>query len=519
MVMKFPIGIQSFESLRIEGFVYVDKTALVKKLVSEGKCYFLSRPRRFGKSLLMSTIEAYFKGKKHLFEGLAMAELETEWKEHPVLHLDLNAKPYTKLQDLYDLLDDQLTYYERQYDSIATDKSPEGRFRQLIRSAKQKTGRGAVVLVDEYDKPILQAIGNEPLQDEFRNALKAFYGVLKSADADLRFTLLTGVTKFGKVSVFSDLNNLKDISTSPHFHDICGISEAELHRFFDEQVENLAIYNKQTKDEAYEELKRRYDGYHFCEDTDGLYNPFSLLWTLSENKYGNYWFATGTPTYLVELLKKNEFKLEEFSNLEVSQDELDSIHQADINPIPVLFQSGYLTIKEVNKEFELYKLDFPNEEVKEGFVKFLLPYYVYCRQSQQKTIVSKFVTALRSGDAYTFMQLMQSLMAGTPYELIRELENHYQNVMFIITKLMGFYIQAEYRTSNGRIDLMIGTDKYVYIIELKFNGTAEEAMKQIEEKNYALPFNIDDRQVVKIGANVSGETRNIEEWRIEGLKD
>ena len=513
--MKFPIGIQSFECLRSEGFVYVDKTALVKKLVSEGKCYFLSRPRRFGKSLLMSTIEAYFKGKKHLFDGLAMAELETEWKEHPVLHLDLNAKPYTKLQDLYDLLDDQLTFYERQYDSIATDKSPEGRFRQLIRSAKQKTGRGAVVLVDEYDKPILQAIGNEPLQDEFRNALKAFYGVLKSADADLRFTLLTGVTKFGKVSVFSDLNNLKDISTSPHFHDICGISEAELHRFFDEQVENLAIYNKQTKDEAYEELKRRYDGYHFCEDTDGLYNPFSLLWTLSENKYGNYWFATGTPTYLVELLKKNDFKLEEFSNLEVSQDELDSIHQADINPIPVLFQSGYLTIKEVNKEFELYKLDFPNEEVKEGFVKFLLPYYVYCRQSQQKTIVSKFVTALRSGDADTFMQLMQSLMAGTPYELIRELENHYQNVMYIITKLMGFYIQAEYRTSNGRIDLMIGTDKYVYIIELKFNGTAEEALKQIEEKNYALPFNIDDRQVVKIGANVSGETRNIEEWRVE----
>lgn len=380
--MKFPIGIQSFESLRSEGFVYVDKTALVKKLVSEGKCYFLSRPRRFGKSLLMSTIEAYFKGKKHLFDGLAMAELETEWKEYPVLHLDLNAKPYTKLQDLYDLLDDQLTFYERQYDSVATDKSPEGRFRQLIRSAKQKTGRGAVVLVDEYDKPILQAIGNEPLQDEFRNALKAFYGVLKSADADLMFTLLTGVTKFGKVSVFSDLNNLKDISTSPHFHDICGISEAELHRFFDCQVENLATENKQTKEETYGELKRRYDGYHFCENTDGLYNPFSLLWTLSENKYGNYWFSTGTPTYLVELLKKSDFKLDEFSNLEVSQDELDSIHQADINPIPVLFQSGYLKIKEVNKEFELYKLDFPNEEVKEGFVKFLLPYYTKMKEQQ-----------------------------------------------------------------------------------------------------------------------------------------
>lgn len=512
--MKFPIGIQSFESLRSEGYVYVDKTALVKKLVSEGKCYFLGRPRRFGKSLLMSTIEAYFKGKKHLFEGLAMMELETEWKEHPVLHLDLNAKPYTKLQDLYDLLDDQLTYFERQYDSVATDKSPEGRFRQLIRSAKQKTGRGVVVLVDEYDKPILQAIGNEALQDEFRNALKAFYGVLKSADADLRFTLLTGVTKFGKVSVFSDLNNLEDISMNHFYTNICGISDDELHKYFDVEIGELANCNKQTKDEAYKELECRYDGYHFCENSQGMYNPFSVLLTLKNCNYGNYWFSTGTPTYLVELLKKSDFHLEEFSNLEVSQDELDSIHQADINPIPVLFQSGYLTIKGVNKEFDLYRLDFPNEEVREGFVKFLLPYYVYCRQNQHKTIISKFVMALRNGEADLFMQLMQSLMAGTPYELIRELENHYQNVMFIITKLMGFYVQAEYRTSNGRIDLMVGTDKYVYIIELKFNGSADEALAQIEAKDYFLPFDIDGRQVIKIGANVSGETRNLEQWRI-----
>lgn len=513
--MKFPIGIQSFESLRSEGFVYVDKTALVRKMTSEGKCFFLSRPRRFGKSLLMSTIEAYFQGKKHLFEGLAMETLETDWKVYPVLHLDLNAKPYTKLQDLYDLLDDQLTYYERQYDSVATDKSPEGRFRQLIRCARQKTGMGVVVLVDEYDKPILQAIGNEPLQNEFRNALKAFYGVLKSADADLRFTLLTGVTKFGKVSVFSDLNNLEDISTSPYYHDICGISETELHKFFDAQVAALAMENNQTKDEAYTELRHRYDGYHFCDGTQGMYNPFSVLLTLKNVKYGNYWFATGTPTYLVELLKKTDFKLDDFSNLEVSQEDLDSIHQADINPIPVLFQSGYLTIKEANEEFDLYVLDFPNEEVRQGFVKFLLPYYVYCKQSQQKTIVSKFVTSLRNGDADTFMRLLQSLMSGTPYELIRELENHYQNVMYIITRLMGFYIQAEYRTSNGRIDLLIGTDKYVYIIELKFNGIAAEALSQIEEKDYSLPFAIDDRQIIKIGANVSGETRNLEEWLIK----
>lgn len=514
--MKFPIGIQSFESLRSEGFVYVDKTALVRKMTSEGKCFFLSRPRRFGKSLLMSTIEAYFQGKKHLFEGLAMETLETDWKVYPVLHLDLNAEKYDKIEDLNNLLDTYLREWEAEYGSKeGGNPSLSLRFRSVIRCARQKTGMGVVVLVDEYDKPILQAIGNEPLQNEFRNALKAFYGVLKSADADLRFTLLTGVTKFGKVSVFSDLNNLNDVTMDPRFVDICGISEDELHEYFDTEVGELAANNNKTKDEAYTELRQRYDGYHFSIGASGLYNPFSVLNTLEKRVFKDYWFATGTPTYLVELLKKTDFKLDDFSNLEVSQEDLDSIHQADINPIPVLFQSGYLTIKEANEEFDLYLLDFPNEEVRQGFVKFLLPYYVYCKQSQQKTIVSKFVTSLRNGDADTFMRLLQSLMSGTPYELIRELENHYQNVMYIITRLMGFYIQAEYRTSNGRIDLLIGTDKYVYIIELKFNGTAAEALSQIEEKDYSLPFAIDDRQIIKIGANVSGETRNLEEWLIK----
>ena len=513
--MKYPIGVQSFEKLREEGFVYVDKTALIHKLVNEGTAYFLSRPRRFGKSLLLSTLQAYFEGKRELFKGLAIEELEKDWRKYPVLHLDLNAKPFTKVQDLHDLLNDQLTIYELQYNSIATDTTSEGRFRQLIRTAKQQTGRGVVVLIDEYDKPILQSIGNEALQDEFRNALKAFYGVLKSADADLRFTLLTGVTKFGKVSVFSDLNNLRDISMSEHYNEICGISETDLHTYFDIAIESFAAYNNQTKIDVYNEFRTRYDGYHFSPKTVGMYNPFSVLWTLSEGRYGNYWFATGTPTYLVELLKKSNFRLDDLSHLEVTQDDLDSIHRADINPIPVLFQSGYLTIKDYNKEFGLYTLDYPNEEVRQGFVKFLLPHYVYCQQSQQATLVSKFVTSLRNGDAHHFMQLMQSLMADTPYELIRELENHYQNVIYIITKLMGFYVQAEYRTSRGRIDLLIGTDQYIYIIELKFDGSAEEALAQINNKDYALPFKTDDRQLIKIGANVSKDTRNIDEWVIE----
>ena len=510
--MKYPIGVQTFEKLRSEGFVYVDKTALVYKMVNESSCYFLSRPRRFGKSLLLSTLKAYFEGKKELFEGLAIADLEKDWTEYPVIHLDLNAKPFTKVQDLHDLLHDQLTVYEREYNSEAVDKSSEGRFRHLIRSIKEKTGKKVVVLIDEYDKPILQAIGNEELQDQFRNTLKAFYGVLKSADADLRFTMLTGVTKFGKVSVFSDLNNLKDISMSPHYAEVCGITEKELHANFDEVIVELADANNQTKEQAYEKLRRMYDGYHFCENSVGMYNPFSVLLTLSDNRYDDYWFATGTPTYLVELLKKSDFDLQALSNYETSESALSSIHRADINPIPVLFQSGYLTIKGYDEEFGVYKLDYPNEEVRQGFIEFLLPYYTYCQTSAQKTIVRDFVLSLRGGDADKFMRLMQSLLADTPYELIRELENHYQNVMYIITKLMGFYVQAEYRTSRGRIDLLVGTDKYIYIIELKFEGSAEEALNQIQTKDYALPFATDGREIIRIGANVSRETRNIEEW-------
>lgn len=510
--MKYPIGIQDFADLRSDGWVYVDKTALIHRLVSTGKYYFLSRPRRFGKSLLLSTLKAYFEGKKELFEGLAIADLEKEWKEYPVIHLDLNAKPFTKIEDLCDLLNDQLTVYEHYYNSEAIDESPEGRFRQLIRRAKEKTGRNVVVLIDEYDKPMLQAIGNEELQDEFRSMLKAFYGVLKSADADIRFTLLTGVTKFGKVSVFSDLNNLKDISMSPQFSDICGITEQELHDNFDTPIADLAAANGQTKFQAYEELRRLYDGYHFCENSSGIYNPFSVLWTLSENRYGSYWFATGTPTYLVELLKNTKFNLKNLSGYETSESALSSIHNAHVNPVSVLFQSGYLTIKGYDEEFKLYMLDFPNEEVKQGFVNCLMPIYTSVSENDSPAFIGNFVREVRSGKVDEFMQRLQSLLADTPYELIRELENHYQNVMYIITKLMGFYVQAEYRTSRGRIDLLIGTDKYVYIIELKFEGSSEQALKQIEDKAYDLPFAVDARKVVKIGANISKETRNIDNW-------
>ncbi len=513
--MIYPIGRQNFENLRNEGYVYVDKTALMYRLVKEGSIYFLSRPRRFGKSLLLSTLEAYFQGKKELFRGLAIEQLEKDWHTHPILHLDLNAETYESKSELENILDTYLREWENEYGSSELhNTSLPQRFRAVIRSAKEKTGRNTVVLIDEYDKPILQAIGNEPLQNEFRNMLKAFYGVLKSADADLKFALLTGVSKFSKVSVFSDLNNLNDISMDCRFHDICGITDEELHTVFDEEIESLATANSQTKEAAYKQLQRTYDGYHFAHCTQGLYNPFSVLSALSKKTYGSYWFSTGTPTYLVELIKKANFNIEELSGYEASEEQLGSVHTDIIDPIPVLYQSGYLTIKDFDSEFRLYILDYPNEEVKSGFVNFLLPLYTKVHTTQSQTIISKFVTSVRKGNADDFMRGLQSLMSGTPYELVKETENHYQNVLYIITKLMGFYVQAEYRTINGRIDLLIGTKDYLYIIELKFDGTAQLAMEQINDKEYSLPFEQQNRKIIKIGANVARETRNIEEWII-----
>ena len=516
--MIYPIGKQNFEKLRNEGCVYVDKTDLMYKLVKEGSAYFLSRPRRFGKSLLLSTLEAYFTGKKELFKGLAVEQLEKDWFVHPVLHLDLNAERYINTEELDNILQTYMRQWEEEYGSKESgNTSLSQRFRAVIRAAREKTGRGVVVLIDEYDKPILQAIGNVHLQNEFRDTLKAFYGVLKSADADLKFALLTGVTKFGKVSVFSDLNNLNDISMDTAYHNICGITEDELHSVFDSEVEQLAQSNGQTKEEAYATLKRNYDGYHFDRrKACGIYNPFSVLNTLSKRTYGSYWFNTGTPTYLVELIKKADFNIEELSDYVASEDQLNSIHVDDIDPIPVLYQSGYLTVAGYDNRFDLFTLNYPNEEVKAGFINFLLPFYSKIKEKQAQAIISKFVTSIETGKADDFMRQLQSLMAGIPYEIIKDTENHYQNVMYIITKLMGLYVQAEYRTSYGRIDLLIGTSEYVYIIELKFEGTAEEALAQINEKQYSLPFDVENRKIVKIGANVSKETRNIEKWIVEG---
>ena len=514
MNRKYPIGIQSFENIRKEGYLYVDKTALVYQLVQTGKYYFLSRPRRFGKSLLLSTLQAYYEGKKELFEGLAMASLEKDWKTYPVLHLDLNAQRYDSVDSLISILNDTLCEWERLYGTQESETTLSLRFKGVIQRAAEKTGRNVVVLIDEYDKPMLQAIHNKELQSNYRNILKAFYGVLKSKDAYLQFALLTGVTKFSKVSVFSDLNNLMDISMDNRYATICGITEQELVTDLGEYIRDLSETLQMSYEDLLRELQERYDGYHFVENSEGLYNPFSLLNTFARKKLGNYWFETGTPTYLVELLKENHYPLEHLTYEQATADTLTGIDTVDSSPIPVLYQSGYLTIKDYDPEFETYTLGFPNKEVEEGFTRFLLPYYAHIRSGSSAFHIVNFVKEVRSGDIDGFMKRLQSFFSDTPYELVRDLELHYQNVLFIIFRLVGFYTQAEYHTSEGRVDLVIRTDQFIYVMEFKLDGTAEEALQQIEEKQYALPFASDSRRLFKVGVNFSNATRNIEKWLV-----
>lgn len=515
MSKLYPIGIQSFEKIREQGYIYVDKTALIYQLVATGQYYFLSRPRRFGKSLLISTLEAYFSGKRELFAGLEMENLEKEWIKYPVLHLDLNTQKYDSIEKLEGILNDALCRWEDIYGNRESENSLSLRFQGVIRRAAEKSGHNTVILIDEYDKPMLQAIGNPELQTEYRNTLKAFYGALKSCDGYIQFAMLTGVTKFGKVSVFSDLNNLMDISMINRFSEICGITEEELHRYFDDDIHTLAEKLGTGYEETCARLKLNYDGYHFSFKSPGMYNPFSILNTFANMQIDNYWFATGTPTYLVELMKLHNYNVEEIEDIVTSGPVLDSIDAASTDPIPVIYQSGYLTIKDYNEEFENYTLGFPNREVEQGFFRFLLPNYASVSVTKSPYEIQRFVTDVRKGNVDSFLSRLQTFFDDIPYELApRDREVHYQNILYIVFKLMGFHAEVEYHTSRRRVDLVLKTSDYIYVMEFKLNGTAEEAMAQINAKDYASAFASDGRKVIKVGVNFSSETRTIDRWII-----
>ena len=517
---RLPKGLQTFPELRTEGYLYVDKTDLIYQMAYENKYVFLSRPRRFGKSLLMSTLQAYFEGRRELFEGLKIMALEQEWKTYPVFHLDLNQSKYETPESLVAELNGFVTSLEEKYGRQPWETELAMRFSGVVQRAAEQEGHRVVILIDEYDKPMLNAIGNEPLQEAFRRELKAFYSVLKSQDRYIKFAFLTGVTKFGKISVFSDLNHLFDISMSEQYSTLCGFTEQEIHDNFGDRVALLAAKNGITEEEAYRRLRESYDGYRFNRFmTDGVYNPFSLLCTFQNLTFGEYWFETGTPTYLVTLLQQYNYKLDELTEEEVTADVLNSVDPTSRNPIPVIYQSGYLTICGYDDEFELYRLGFPNKEVEHGFTRFLIPYYTPMSENNGPRTIGQMVRDIRSGNAESFMQRLLAIFADTDYRIVGKRELYFHNALAVIFKMLSFNVETERPANSGRMDMVVKTDAYIYVFEFKVDKSADAALAQIKEKGYHLPFVTDPRPVVLIGVNFSSETRGIEEWKVEATED
>jgi hypothetical protein len=514
-IRKLPIGIQSFEVLRTGGYLYVDKTALMYRLASTDIPYFLSRPRRFGKSLLVSAFEAYFDGRKELFEGLAIERLETKWEKYPVLHLDLNAKNYDSTESLIAILNKHLEVWEALYGDEKRDRDPEERFEYVIKRACEQTGKRVVVLIDEYDKPLLANLLDEKLSDQLRRALKAFYGVLKSAGDYLRFVFITGVTKFAQVSVFSDLNQLTDLSLVRDYATLCGITREELVETFTPELIRAGKDNAMSFDEVVAEMTQRYDGYHFAPDSPGMFNPFSVLNALEYRTFSDYWFATGTPTFLADSLTKSDYDLRRLiDGARMAASDFSEYKADKRNPIPLIYQSGYLTILGYQPKRRMYTLGFPNDEVRYGFLKFLSHYYSTVPDDSTASYIDRFLDNLDVGDVESFLEGMKVFFAGIPYELSNDTERHYQAIFYVVLALMGTFIQVEVRSAHGRADAVVKTDQYIYVFEFKLNDTAEAALRQIDDKEYLLPYTLDGRQLVKVGVSFDKEKRNIGRYLI-----
>ena len=535
---KLPIGIQSFEKLRRNNYLYIDKTAFVWNLIQGSNPYFLSRPRRFGKSLFLSTLAAYFLGQKELFQGLylekaeeaqAAQEQRTAWLQYPVFYFDFNTGQY----DLKDALNERLHVLlkdaETQYGIMPTkEEQPffSSRFERLIKTVYQQTGKQAVILVDEYDKPLLQTMGvNEPLNEQYRNTLKAFYSVIKTCDQYIRFAFLTGVTKFSKISIFSDLNNLRDISIEEDYAGICGITQKELEANFQPEIQALAQRRALEYSQVVAALKQWYDGYLFHPAGENMYNPYSVLSALVKKEIKSYWFSTGTPTFLVNYLKEAHFFIPDLDgNVELDEDGLQTYRAAAQDTLPILFQAGYLTIKEYISDLRLYRLGFPNDEVRYGFLHNLLPAYSDVQFGQTGVSVARFVQDIRKGNVDGFMERMQSIISSIPYdnltkENLKLREQNYQAAVYLIFALMGQFVQTEVHCALGRSDAVVTTADTVYIFEFKLtgNGAAEDAIAQIKEKNYAAQYKTSGKKIVLIGSSFDEEKRTIRNWTTELL--
>ena len=519
--MKYPIGIQSFDRIIEDGYVYIDKTDMVYSLAQEGSIYFLSRPRRFGKSLLVSTLKNYFLGRKEFFRGLKIDSLEKDWKVYPVFHMDFNSTNFAVRGTLWQKLNGLLIDWEEQY-GVTTPK--EGldlgdRFIKVLAAAHEQSGHRAVVLVDEYDKPILDVLDvDKNLEEEHRNILKGFYSVFKGADEHLQFVFLTGVTKFSQVSVFSGFNQPFDISMHGKYETLCGITQEELDATFREPMESMAKAYRCSYEEMRNILKAQYDGYHFSKNMTDIYNPFSLLNAFATLEISDYWFKSGTPSYLIRLLSHSDENMNDITGKYYAPKEFID-YKADVEqPLPMIYQSGYLTIKEFDMEFGLFLLDYPNKEVKEGFLSLIASKYF----NNGDTIypwIREAAVLLRRGDTEGFRTGLTSFLASIPYtmrrkENERERERYFHYTFYLIMRLISVYtVYTEKVQSHGRVDCIVETPDYVYIFEFKLDGTAEEALSQIEEKGYAREYESDSRKLYKIGAVFSSETGTIEDWK------
>ena len=510
---NIPIGIQSFSSLIKGGFVYLDKTDMIYKIANIKACYFLSRPRRFGKSLTVNTLKAYFDGQRELFAGTKIEQLEQKWDKYPVLYFDFNSAKYDSIENFRETLGSLLEDFELQY-NLPSQGELATRFKRLVDAAKKQTGKDVVVLVDEYDKPLLNNLFNEPLKELIRTELKAFYGVLKTCDDNIKMAFITGVTKFSKVSLFSDVNNLNDISSENEFAALCGVTEQEIHECLDEYVQRMADVNGMSKDECYKELKRWYEGYHFSKNSVDIYNPFGLMKALYSNEFKEHWFESGTPTFLVELIKKHNMRLCDLDNVKRTEQQLSKIDNFNIDPVPLLYQSGYLTIKGYESFLKRYTLSMPNKEIGEAFPKFILNFN-FPKTCGGDFDITNFIEDVYNGDCKGFMKRLTAFFADNSYEIVGEAEMYFQNVTYLIFKLMGFYGEVERATSDGRIDAVVTTPQYVYVFEFKLDKPAQEALDQINSKEYALPFSVDGRTLYKIGVSFSSQTRRIAEWLSE----
>ena len=525
--MKYPIGIQTFDKIIDGGYVYVDKTDLIYQLV-QGNIYFLGRPRRFGKSLLVSTLEQYFRGNKELFKGLAIDKLETEWKQYPVFHIDFSTGNYLNDGVLEDVLSDNLTEWETQYEVVKTSNDLGLRFQKVLRAAHEKTGLGAVVLIDEYDKPILDVIELDyqvehlgkmiSLEEKHRNIMKSFYTTFKGADADLRFVFLTGVTKFSQISMFSGFNQPADISLSRNYEALCGITKDELEKYFAEPIAEIAQIYHCTEEEMLQKLKMKYDGYHFSEKMVDVFNPFSLLNAFYNMKLGGYWFKSGTPTYLVRLLNHFDENLDELVGKYYGVPQFDD-YKADIEkPLPMIYQSGYLTIKDYDQDTESFLLDIPNNEVREGLLTILANAYLQTKEDSASWLITS-VHQLKQGKLQEFMDSLTAFLASIPYSVRRrnderEYERYFDYTFYLLLRMLSCYMLfREKETSKGRADCVYETPNDVYIFEFKLDGSAEGALLQIEDKGYAKEYAIDSRHIHQIGVNFSSKTGTIEEWK------